>query len=65
MATIPPPLLRELVTASVPSGGASKLRWQVPDQLGSPRLILDNAGNVISRHDYLPFGEEIGSTIGG
>jgi RHS repeat-associated protein len=29
------------------------------DALGSVRLVTDEAGGVISRHDYLPFGEEI------
>ena len=29
------------------------------DHLGSPRIITDQAGNVTSRKDFLPFGEEI------
>ncbi len=29
------------------------------DHLGSVRLVTDAAGKVISRHDFLPFGEEI------
>jgi RHS repeat-associated protein len=29
------------------------------DHLGSVRLVTDSSGQVISRHDYLPFGEEI------
>ncbi len=29
------------------------------DHLGTIRLITDSGGNVISWHDYLPFGEEI------
>jgi RHS repeat-associated protein len=29
------------------------------DALGSVRLVTDEAGAVVSRHDYLPFGEEI------
>jgi RHS repeat-associated protein len=29
------------------------------DHLGTARLITDGAANVIARHDYLPFGEEI------
>lgn len=31
------------------------------DHLGSTRLVTDATGAVISRHDYLPFGEEIGA----
>jgi hypothetical protein len=29
------------------------------DHLGSPRVITDKNGNVISRRDFMPFGEEI------
>ncbi len=40
------------------SGG---LQWLVSDQLGTPRMILDQTGDLASvrRHDYLPFGEEL------
>jgi RHS repeat-associated protein len=36
-----------------------------PDHLGTPRMVTDSAANVIGWHDYLPFGEEIPSGIGG
>lgn len=29
------------------------------DQLGSLRTITDQNGNIVGRHDYLPYGEEI------
>ena len=29
------------------------------DNLGSPRVITDNGGNVSSRRDFMPFGEEL------
>jgi hypothetical protein len=29
------------------------------DHLGSTRMVTDQAANLISRRDYLPFGEEI------
>ncbi len=29
------------------------------DHLGTARLVMDGQGNVVARHDYLPFGEEI------
>jgi RHS repeat-associated protein len=32
------------------------LSW---DQLGSTRLVTDSSANVIARHDFLPFGQEI------
>jgi RHS repeat-associated protein len=36
--------------------------WLVSDQLGSPRLVVDKSGSLagVKRHDYLPFGEEMG-----
>jgi RHS repeat-associated protein len=35
------------------------------DHLGSVRMVTDQNANVIARHDYLPFGEEIpGNTAG-
>src|SRR6266404_4749323 len=37
------------------------IRWIVTDQLGTPRMIFDQTGSLanVSRHDYLPFGEEV------
>ncbi|MBK7707316.1 MAG: hypothetical protein IPJ30_16595 [Acidobacteria bacterium] len=35
------------------------------DLLGSPRVITDRQGNVVSRRDFMPFGEEIGAGVGG
>jgi RHS repeat-associated protein len=35
------------------------------DHLGSIRMVTDQNGNVISRHDYLPFGEEIPGGVAG
>ena len=45
------------------------LRYLTPDHLGSTRVVTGavvsgSDGGVVSRHDYLPFGEEIGS-LGG
>jgi RHS repeat-associated protein len=34
------------------------------DHLGSTRLVTNASGGVISRHDYLPFGEEIAADKG-
>jgi RHS repeat-associated protein len=39
------------------SGGTSYL---TSDNLGTPRVITDSIGAVNARHDYMPFGEEIG-----
>jgi RHS repeat-associated protein len=48
------------------SGATARLNWLVTDQLGTPRMILDQTGSLagVKRHDYLPFGEEI-SAFGG
>ena len=34
------------------------------DHLGSPRIVTDQTGKVISRHDYLAFGDEVTDTVG-
>ena len=41
--------------------------WLVGDHLGTPRMIIGRAGSLasIKRHDYLPFGEDLGAGIGG
>ena len=40
-------------------------RYTTPDHLGSPRVITNSSSGVVSRHDYMPFGEELGSGVGG
>jgi RHS repeat-associated protein len=37
----------------------TKFTYYHLDHLGTPRVLLDNAGNVISRHHYMPYGEEM------
>jgi RHS repeat-associated protein len=50
-------------------GGSANARveWLVADQLGTPRMILDESGDLVNvkRHDYLPFGEELTTGISG
>lgn len=46
-----------------------RVKWLVGDQLGTPRMVVDQSGdltgtNQVIRHDYLPFGEEIGAGVG-
>src|ERR1700686_3417180 len=50
-----------------PSTPIADVRWIVADQLGTPRMIFDQSGSIAnaSRHDYLPFGEELGAGVGG
>ena len=35
------------------------------DHLGSVRMVTDQSGTVVARHDYLAFGEEIGAGYAG
>ncbi len=41
-----------------------QISYLTNDHLGSPRINTDGAGNIIARHDYHPFGEEIIGTGG-
>jgi RHS repeat-associated protein len=34
------------------------------DHLGNLRAVTDGSGNIQSRHDYLPFGEELAASLG-
>lgn len=34
------------------------------DHLGSPRVVTDATGQVTSRRDFMPFGEELGAGVG-
>ena len=42
------------------------VRWLVTDQIGTPRMLADTTGSLagISRHDYLPYGEELTAGYG-
>jgi YD repeat-containing protein len=44
-------------TTGTPSGGGTS--YLTTDHLGSTRVVTNSSGDVVSRHDYLPFGEEI------
>ncbi|MDQ3803400.1 MAG: PA14 domain-containing protein [Acidobacteriota bacterium] len=59
---------KEVVPASqlTPPQG-SVVKWLVKDQLGSPRMAIDQTGGLarVTRHDYLPFGEELAAGVGG
>ncbi len=39
----------------------ANVRWLVSDHLGTPRMVVDQTGSLagVTRHDYLPFGEEL------
>lgn len=40
-------------------------RYLTSDTLGSPRVVTNSSGAVVSRHDYLPFGQELFAGTGG
>src|SRR5204862_411919 len=50
-------LIAEYATPDVVS--TNGLSYLTSDHLGSTRVVTDINGYVASRHDYLPFGEEI------
>src|SRR5205807_846040 len=55
------------VISSSGSNSSAQLHWLVTDQLGTPRMVFDQSGSLatMSRHDYLPFGEELFAGTGG
>ncbi|MDQ3919123.1 MAG: RHS repeat-associated core domain-containing protein, partial [Acidobacteriota bacterium] len=60
--------LRKRVLDAWQSGAAgADIRWMVADQLGTPRMVVDRTGSLagVTRHDYLPFGEELSAGVGG
>ncbi len=50
-------LVAEYSTAPPPQNPTTS--YTATDQLGSPRVITNSLGEVISRRDFMPFGEEI------
>lgn len=55
-------LLAEYGDHQQTAGGTS---YVTSDNLGTPRVITGANGNIIGRHDYQPFGEEIPVAYGG
>jgi RHS repeat-associated protein len=50
-------LAAEYSTQAPPSNPT--INYTATDQLGSPRVITDKYGTVVSRRDFMPFGEEL------
>jgi RHS repeat-associated protein len=48
-----------------PPAGGGGTSYLTADTLGSTRVVTKSDGAVKARYDYLPFGEELPSTIGG
>jgi RHS repeat-associated protein len=40
-------------------------KYVTQDHLGTPRVVTNGSGTVVSRRDYFPFGEELSAGIGG
>jgi len=56
----------ELVATIEPTAvNSNGTRYTTSDTLGSPRVITNSSAAVVSRHDYMPYGEELGSGVGG
>ena len=41
-----------------------KTKYLTEDHLGTPRIITDGTGQVVSRRDFMPFGEQIANDTG-
>ena len=54
-------LLATIEPTAVNSNGT---RYTTSDNLGTPRVVTNSSAGIVSRHDYKPFGEEIGAGIG-
>jgi RHS repeat-associated protein len=54
-----------LVTIEPTAVNSNGTRYTTSDHLGSPRVITNSSTGVVSRHDYMPFGVELGIGIGG
>jgi RHS repeat-associated protein len=53
-------------TFTTAQNGSATLKWLVTDHLGSTRMVIDETGSLagITLHDFLPFGEELGTGVG-
>lgn len=54
-------LVAEYSTALNPTPRTSYL---TADNLGSPRIVTDQLGTVVARHDYTAFGNDVAETLG-
>ncbi len=55
-------LIAEYTTA-IPSAQPA-ISYTATDMLGSPRVITNELGNVVSRRDFMPFGEDVPTEAG-
>jgi RHS repeat-associated protein len=53
-----------LAVDEIQTDGTKVTSYLMADRQGSTRVLMNAAGAVTSRHDYFPFGEEIGAGTG-
>ena len=59
-------LTAEYTNDTTPPVGGGGTSYLTSDHLGSTRLVMKSDGTTVkARYDYLPFGEEIPSSVGG
>jgi hypothetical protein len=46
------------MAAAASAGSAQSVEYYHLDAIGPVRAVSDSSGQVVERHDYLPFGEE-------
>lgn len=49
----------QLIASENSSANSCLTCYFTTDHLGGTRIVTDSGANVVARHDYLPFGEEI------
>jgi RHS repeat-associated protein len=54
-----------LVTIEPTAVNSNGTQYTTSDNLGSPRVITNSSASVVGRHDYMPFGEDLGAGTGG
>ena len=58
-------MLAEYTTPDPQPQAGGGVSYLTADHLGSTRVVTNSTGGVKARHDYLPFGEEIGVNVSG
>jgi RHS repeat-associated protein len=58
-------LIAEYTDSEQPPIGEGGTSYLTTDHLGSTRVVTKQNGSVKARYDYMPFGEEIETTVGG
>lgn len=54
-----------MITIEPTAANSNGTQYTTSDNLGSPRVVTNSSGSVVGRHDYMPFGEELGAGVGG